>query len=46
MTMEATLCGAVCAFATIAIWRAVLAFQHHRSVIRELRLLEYELDDV
>lgn len=44
--MEATLCGAVCALAAIAFWRAVLAFQHHRGVVRELRLLEYELDDV
>ena len=44
--MEAALCGAICALAVIAIWRAALAFQHHRSVIRELRLLEYELDDV
>ena len=46
MIIEATLCGAVWALVAIAIWRAILAFQHHRSVIRELRLLEYELDDL
>ena len=30
----------------LAIWKAALAFQNHRLMVQELRLLEYELDDV
>ena len=36
----------VSACAIFAIWRAALAFQNHRLIVQELRLLEYELDDV